>query len=243
MLIINADDWGRSAAETDAALRCYKAARITSASAMMFMEDSERAAELAKENELDVGLHLNFTEKLTANNYPELLGSYHDRIIRFLTGNRYAQLLYNPFLRKEFAYSYKAQAEEFARLFEKPPSHIDGHHHMHLCANLLLSDLIPAGTKMRRNFSFWPGEKGIANRTYRSLVDRCLARRYRLPDYFFDLTQCIQQRKLTQMTALAESSITELMTHPIDATESEYLMSDEFWAALQRLEIGGYALV
>ena len=31
MLIINADDWGRSLAETDAALECYKAGRITSA--------------------------------------------------------------------------------------------------------------------------------------------------------------------------------------------------------------------
>ena len=65
MLIINADDFGRSVAETDAALRCYIAGRITSVSAMVFMADSERAAELAKENELDVGLHLNFTERFT----------------------------------------------------------------------------------------------------------------------------------------------------------------------------------
>ena len=70
MLIINADDWGRSAAETDAALRCYKAGRVTSVSAMVFMEDSERAAELAKENELDVGLHLNFAEPFTGSNHP-----------------------------------------------------------------------------------------------------------------------------------------------------------------------------
>jgi predicted glycoside hydrolase/deacetylase ChbG (UPF0249 family) len=243
MLIINADDWGRSVAETDAALRCYKGARITSVSAMVFMKDSERAAELAKENDLDVGLHLNFTDRFAANHYPATLGNYHQKIVDFLTANKYAQLLYNPFLRKEFAYSYEAQAGEFARLFEKPPSHIDGHHHMHLCANLLLSDLIPAGTKMRRNFSFWPREKSIVNRTYRSLIDRWLARKYQLPDYFFDLSQCIQERKLTQVTALAESNTVELMTHPIDATESEYLMRDEFWAVLQRLEIGGYALV
>ena len=61
--------------------------------------------------------------------------------------HKYSQLLYNPFLRKEFSYSYKAQSEEFTRLFGKPPSHIDGHHHMHLCANLLLSSLVPAGMK------------------------------------------------------------------------------------------------
>src|SRR5437899_7002514 len=158
MLIINADDWGRSVAETDAALRCYKEARITSASAMVFMEDSERAAELAKENDLDVGLHLNFTEPFTGGNYLTEVREHHERTSRYLIGNKYNQLVYNPFLRSAFSYSYEAQSEEFARLFGKLPSHIDGHHHMHLCANLLFSDLIPAGTKLRRNFSFWPAE-------------------------------------------------------------------------------------
>jgi hypothetical protein len=100
MLIINADDWGRSVAETDAALKCCKGGRITSLSAMVFMEDSERAADLAKENQLDVGLHLNFSEKFTANQYPQILANYHHKIVRFLRGNRYAQLLYNPFCEK-----------------------------------------------------------------------------------------------------------------------------------------------
>jgi predicted glycoside hydrolase/deacetylase ChbG (UPF0249 family) len=241
MLIINADDWGRSVAETDAALRCYKEARITSASAMVFMEDSERAAELAKENDLDVGLHLNFTEPFTGGHYLAELLKQHERTIRYLVSNKYDQLLYNPFLRSAFSYSYEAQSQEFARLFGKPPSHIDGHHHMHLCANLLFSDLIPAGTKLRRNFSFWPGEKSVVNRTYRSQIDRWLARRYRLPDYFFDLTQCIQQKKLDRVTALAKSSNVELMTHPIVASEAAYLMGDEFAAILRKVEGGTYA--
>ena len=120
------------------------------------------------------------------------LKSTQGRIIRFLKRSKYAQLLYNPFLRKAFAYCYRAQVEELMRLFEKLPSHIDGHHHMHLCANLLLSKSIPAGMRLRRNFSFWPGEKSLLNRAYRGLVDRWLARRYRLTDYFFDLTQCIE---------------------------------------------------
>jgi predicted glycoside hydrolase/deacetylase ChbG (UPF0249 family) len=243
MLIINADDWGRSVAETNAAFRCYKAGRITSVSAMVFMEDSERAAELARENELDVGLHLNFAERFTAGKSPGLLGEHQSRLVRFLMRNKYSPLLYNPFLRIAFSYSYQAQAGEFVRLFGRPPSHIDGHHHMHLCANLLLSKVIPAGTKMRRNFSFWPGEKSLLNRAYRGLVDRSLARRYRLADYFFDLTQCIQEKKLHRLTALAKSRNVELMTHPVVQREAEYLMSDEFQETLQRLEIGGYALV
>ena len=243
MLIINADDWGRSRAETDAALRCCQGGRITSVSAMVFMADSERAAELAKENELDVGLHLNFTEPFTGKNYPAKPGECHGRTVRYLMGNKYAQLVYNPLLRKEFAYSFEAQVEEFTRLFAKPPSHVDGHHHMHLCANLLLSNLIPAGMKVRRNFSFWPGEKSWFNRAYRAVVDRWLGRKYRLTDYFFDLTQSIREKKMDRVMTLAESSKVELMTHPILELESDYLMGNQFQVTLQRLEIGGYALV
>lgn len=243
MLIINADDLGRSSAETNAALMCHRDGRITSVSAMVFMADSERAAELAKGNGLDVGLHLNFSEGFTAGRDLGMLGEYHNRIVRFLRGNKYSQLLFNPFLRREFSYSYQAQAEEFARLFGKAPSHIDGHHHMHLCANLLLSRVIPVGTKMRRNFSFWPGEKSRLNRAYRAVVDGWLARRYQLPDYFFDLTQCLREKKLDRLALLAKISNVELMTHPIVDREADYLMGDEFHGMLQGLEIGGYALV
>lgn len=243
MLIINADDFGRSVAETDAALRCYQSARLTSASAMVFMADSERAADLAKENELDVGLHLNFTERFTGGRTTATLANHHNKIVGFLTRHRYSQVLYNPFLRREFSYSCKAQLEEFTRLFGKPPSHIDGHHHMHLCANLLFSDMIPTGVKIRRNFSFWPGEKSRFNRAYRALVDRWIARRYRLTEYFFDLTQCIEKKKLDRVAALARSSNVELMTHPIVRTEADYLLGAEFSGMLRRLNVGSYALV
>jgi chitin disaccharide deacetylase len=243
MLIINADDFGRSAAETNAAISCYTAGRITSLSAMVFMGDSERAAELAKEIQPDVGLHLNFTERFSGPMVPATLASYQDKLAGFLTRNRYSQVIYNPLLRKEFSYSYEAQFDEFTRLFGNPPSRIDGHHHMHLCANLLLSNLIPHGMKVRRNFSFWPGEKSWFNRAYRSFVDRWLARRYELTDYFFDLTQSIREEKIDRAMALAKSNKVELMTHPILELESEYLMSHQFQAMLQRLNVGGYALV
>jgi predicted glycoside hydrolase/deacetylase ChbG (UPF0249 family) len=241
MLIINADDWGRSRIETDVALQCYKKGRITSVSAMVFMEDSERAAEIAKQNQIDVGLHLNFSERFTGENHPGTLGGYHQRIVRFLTRSKYSQLLYNPFLQRGFAYSCEAQAKEFVRLYGKSPSHIDGHHHMHLCANLLFSKSIPVGTKMRRNFSFWPGEKSALNRAYRRLVDGWLTRKYRLPDYFFDLTQSIREKKLERVAALAKSGDVELMTHPNLPSEMKFLMSDEMDVLLGGIEVGTFA--
>ena len=233
MLIINADDFGRSAPETDVAVKCYQDGRITSVSTMVFMADSERAAELVKESQLDVGLHLNLTEQLKSERTPATLGNYHNKIAGFLTRNRYSQVLYNPLLRRAFAYSYEAQVEEFTRLFGRRPLRVDGHHHMHLCANVLLGNLIPAGMNVRRNFSFRPGEKSWLNRAYRRVVDRGLARKFRLTDYFFDLTQCIQEKRLDRVVALAKSSNVELMTHPILQLESRYLMSDEFSTMLE----------
>jgi predicted glycoside hydrolase/deacetylase ChbG (UPF0249 family) len=239
MLIVNADDWGRSRAETNAALECYQHGRITSVSAMVFMNDSERAAEIAHKHNLDAGLHLNFTDPFT-NRIPAPLEGCHHGTARFLGRSKYAQLTYHPLLRGDFSYSYKAQAAEFERLFGKPPSHIDGHHHMHLCANLLIDDVIPKGSKVRRNFSFWPGEKSQLNRAYRALIDWWLARKYRLTDYFFDLTQCIQENKLGRVATLATSDDVELMTHPITPGEQAYLMSDQCAEFLQHLQLGSY---
>jgi hypothetical protein len=154
----------------------------------VFSQDSGRAAELAKANELLWDYILIFLKNLRIRGVQKNL-EYHIRIVRFLKGNKYAQLLYDLFLRNAFADSCQARYEEFVRLFGKALSHIDGHHHMDLCANLVLSKSIPVDMKMRRNFSFWPGEKGFLNRPCRGLIDRWLARRYRLLDYFFDLTR------------------------------------------------------
>ena len=241
MLIINADDWGRSAEETDVTLACYKQGRITSTSAMVFMKDSERAADLARSNDIDVGLHLNFAERFTSDHLPLHLQEQQDNLISFLMGNKYSQLLYNPWLRSNFAWSYKAQIDQFHRLYQKPPSHMDGHHHMHLCGNMLLGSLIPKGTKVRRNFSFWPGEKSAFNRAYRALVDSWLGRRYRLTDYFFDLLQCMREKKLERVARLAASSNVELMTHPVVREETEFLQGAEFGVFIHKLLTGSYS--
>ena len=240
MLIINADDWGRSQAETDAALKCDNNGRITSVSAMVFMQVSESAAQLAGENQIDVGLHLNFSEQFTGNHYPATLGEAHRRIAAFLTGNKYSQLLFNPFLRRQFSCSYQAQVEEFVRLFGKSPSHLDGHHHMHLCANVVFSSTIAPGARIRRNFSFWPGEKSVFNRAYRAVIDRRLAHKYQMTDYFFDLSQCVEENKFERVVTLANSGNVELMTHPVLAAEFDYLMSDTFGDLLQKVQAGGY---
>jgi chitin disaccharide deacetylase len=243
LLIVDADDWGGWKSATDAALACYKAGRITSVSAMVFMEDSERAAELATNASIDVGLHINFNESFTGRGCPASIARAHDRVRRFLRCNKYAQLVYNPTLRNEFSMVFRAQADEFERLYGRPPSHFDGHQHMHLCTNALLGGVIPAGNRVRRSLSFLPGEKGLFNRAYRSWVNDILRRRYVITDDFFALSQSLGERRWQRVLRLAATTKVELMTHPEQPEEFKWLMSDGYVAATRPLQLCSYAQI
>lgn len=228
MLTVNADDFGRCVAATDRTLACLAAKRINSASAMVFMEDSERAAELAIGSGLDVGLHINFTEAFTASYVPSLLRRSHDRLRHFLRANKYALVIYNPFVRSAFREVFAAQFEEFTRLYGRVPSRFDGHQHMHLCTNMVVDRLFPPGARVRRNLSFTASEKSPLNRYYRRRIDRGLAKRYRVGDFLFALSQQCSIAQLTRVAALAKSFDVELLAHPQINVEFETLMSDEF---------------
>jgi chitin disaccharide deacetylase len=238
MIIVNADDWGRSPKETNAAQSCYEAGRITSVSAMVFMDDSERAADLAKEMGMDVGLHLNLSQRFSGMCRDSSLLRRHERITSFLTRSRYAVLLYNPALRQDFDYAYQAQLAEFHRLYGTPPSHVDGHQHKHLCANMLFDKVMPKGEKVRRNLSFQDGEIGLVNRMYRDLVDHWLSRRYRLTDFFYCLPL---PEQLAGVAALSTGGTVEIMAHPVRTDEYAFLMSDQYLKTLLRHETGTYS--
>jgi predicted glycoside hydrolase/deacetylase ChbG (UPF0249 family) len=241
MLIINADDWGRDRAATDTAWACYQRDRISSVTAMVFMQDSERAAELATSGGMEVGLHVNFTEKFNGATCPETVSTWQNRIRRFLRRSKYALLLYNPFLRRHFREVFDAQLKEFCRIYGRMPSHFDGHQHMHLSTNMLAQGVIPAGQKVRRSFSFRRGEKNLLNRAYRQVVDWRLGRRYRLADFFFALAGNLEPSRLASLLALAGSANVEVMTHTWNEAEYNCLMSEDFLRLCRGIQRGGYA--
>jgi predicted glycoside hydrolase/deacetylase ChbG (UPF0249 family) len=240
MLIVNADDLGRHKTATDSALSCYTKKRITSTSVMVFMEDSERTAELELSAGIDVGLHINLSERFSADSVPVRLRDYHDQICRFLTASKYALLLYHPLLAGKFRYVFEAQYEEFLRLYDRAPSHFDGHQHMHLATNMLIQRILPVDTKVRRSFSFRPGEKSFANRWYRRIVDSRLARRHSLTDHFFALSHHLVLDRLEQVITLARAANVELMTHPQNTVEYNFLMSDGYGEAIARVRLANY---
>lgn len=227
VLIVNADDWGRDRETTDRSLECVRCAAVSSVSAMVFMKDSERAAAIALEQGIDAGLHLNFTTPFSAPGIPALLSGHQQRLSQYLLRHRLSQGVFHPGLIRSFEYVVAAQRNEFARLYGSEADRLDGHHHMHLCANVLLGGLLPPGTVVRRNFSFQPGEKSISNRFYRHAVDRALARRHRLTDLFFSLPPLAPSGRLERIFSLAGRFVVEIETHPLNPAEYCFLTQGE----------------
>lgn len=234
---MNADDWGRDGETTDRTLECVSRGTVSSVSAMVFMEDSERAAAIARGRRVDTGLHLNFTGDFTAPDTPPRLKEHHQRLRRYLRGHRLAQVVFHPGLSGSFRYVIEAQLDEYRRTYGGDPERLDGHHHMHLCANVVYRNLLPPGTVVRRNFSFKPGDKGFLNRICRRFVDSRLRRRHVMADYLFSLPPLDSPGRLEGIFSLAQHSVVEVETHPINPQEHLFLTGGEVFRRLGDVRI------
>ncbi len=235
-LIVNADDWGRDRETTDRTLDCIVKGSVSSVSAMVFTPDAERAASLATEHGIDAGLHLNLTMPFSPRHCPAALFVHQQRIARFLRSSRIAPAIFHPGLTRSFRIVVKAQLDEFERLYGFAARRIDGHHHMHLAANVQWQRLLPARTIVRRNFSFVPGEKSFVNRIYRYWQDRLLARRHRMTDFFFDILP-LDRHRLERIAALSRTHSVEIETHPADAQQYDFLHRGELAAISPGVDI------
>src|SRR5690349_18261328 len=103
-LILNADDFGKDRNTTACILDCFHRSALSSTSAMVFMEDSERAAALALDLGIDIGLHLNLTESFSRRGVPDRLREHHERVAFRLRKHRLGQVIYDPRLSKSVDY-------------------------------------------------------------------------------------------------------------------------------------------
>ena len=226
-LIVNADDWGRDCRTTDRTLDCIEAGSVSAVSAMVFMDDSERAATIACDRGIDAGLHLNLTAPFSAPNVDARLLEHQARLAGFLSRHSFARAVYNPVLASSFQYVVAAQIDEYRKLHGTDPARIDGHHHMHLCANVLLDQLLPSGTIVRPHFSFEAGEK-FRNRVFRITTAAMLRTRHHSVDFFFSLWPIKPASRLQRIVSLAQHFIVEVETHPVNPGEYLLLTSGEF---------------
>jgi hypothetical protein len=243
MLILNADDWGRDRETTARTLDCVRSGTVSSTSAMVFMEDAKRASSLAREWNVDAGLHLNLSEPFTAPDCPPALHEQHCRVVAYLRRHPLARIFFHPGLTGAFDYVVAAQLEEFQRLYGAGPRRIDGHHHLHLCANVQRQKLLPEGTIARRNFTFRRGEKSLLNRLYRKRVDGRLARRHQLVDCLFLLPPLQPASRLRNIFSEARRSVVEVETHPVNPDEYKLLTGGEIYPLLDGVTIStGFTL-
>jgi predicted glycoside hydrolase/deacetylase ChbG (UPF0249 family) len=244
LLIVNADDWGSDVATTDAIGECFEAGAVTSISAMVFMADSERAAGLAVERALPVGLHINLTEGFSAEALDGAVRSRQARLVRYFAGPKWRMWGFSPRLFAQIESAIADQLTEFRRLYGREPSHFDGHHHVHQSLSVLFARTLPRGAKMRPSFTFRSGEKSVANRAVRGLLNRTMLARFATPRYFFaieDIHPQLGGAGLEERLARAGGSTVEVMTHPGDEQERSILLSPAWRELIATRRVGGYA--
>ena len=243
LLIVNADDWGADAATTDAIGECFEAGAVTSISAMVFMADSERAAGLAVQRALPVGLHINLTEGFSAQALDGAVRARQARLVRHFAGPKWRMWGFSPRLFAQIESAIADQLTEFRRLYGRDPSHLDGHHHVHQSLSVLFARTLPRGAKMRPSFTFSSGEKSAANRAARGLLNRTAFARFATPRYFFaieDIHPQLGGSGLEERLALAGGSTVEVMTHPGWADERAILLDPAWVELIGQRHLGGY---
>ena len=184
---MNADDWGRDRDVTDRTLSCVLLRTVSSVSAMVFMEDSKRAAEIALEHGIDVGLHLNFTSPFSASGIPTRLLEHQQLCRNRWRHNRFSQVVFHPGLIGSFEYVVAANVTNSLVFSGGKPI---------AWTVTIICTFAPT--------CFWVGcchpeqsfagtsrfsreRRASGNRFYRQTVDRILASRHRLTNFFFSL--------------------------------------------------------
>jgi hypothetical protein len=241
MLIINADDWGYDAHTTQRILTCVERGSISSVSAMVFMEESERAATVARDRGIDAGLHLNLDTPFSKVPITSKLVEHQAKLKRFLR-SPFSRPFFHPGLVRSFDYVVSSQLAEYDRLYGRQPRRIDGHHHMHLAANVLLGGLLPLGTVLRPHFSGEPGEKRIRNSIFRCYAKLMLARSHRTVDGLFALPP-LEPKRLHGIFSRSREISIEVETHPTNPVEFEFLTGGALFRLLSDVPLSRHHLL
>jgi predicted glycoside hydrolase/deacetylase ChbG (UPF0249 family) len=251
LLVVNADDWGGFREGTDAIESCFAIGAISSTTAMVHMADSRRAAALARERERPTGLHLNLTQPFDA---PVVPAPVRERQLRLCAhfaklARRRWTLSPDPRTHRLIADGIRDQLQEFRERYEREPTHVDSHHHVHVCPDVFLSCALERGTRVRQALSFAPGArergaKGLVKATAREAKQRALARRYLTTERFWcagELSDGDGAVPIVQVVAYAARRSVEIMVHPSFETDIAVLRSGPWLRALHEAPLDSYA--
>jgi len=234
MLIVNADDYGAATSATNAICEAFDDRAITSASGMVWMGDSARAASLAGERGLPVGLHLNLTLPFAARDVPPGVRERQRRLTEVFTSDGWREDASHWPDRGLLREAIDEQIERFCEQFGQP-THIDGHHHVHVYDAVL--ELLPTTWPIRQLLR--TPERVDARPSRRELN---LRRRFVTPDVtlaFEHVHPAVGGAGLEALDRAKEVCV-EVMTHPQRRVELDALMGSEWRATLATLPLGCY---
>jgi predicted glycoside hydrolase/deacetylase ChbG (UPF0249 family) len=242
LLIVNADDFGWNRDATDRTVECFAAGQITSTTALVEMEDSKRAAALGREHDLAIGLHLNLTDPFTGAGVAAGARERQAAACRIFGdgGLRLRSWTYDPRISTLVEDAIRDQVERFHALFERAPTHVDGHNHVQVCPNVVRAPAL-AGFKLRNALWAWPSTRsamGVARGARRFLT----AHRHLSTRYFLDISELhrLGADAMERRVSLARGASVEVMAHPGFGHELEALRSPAWAAAIAALPRGSY---
>jgi predicted glycoside hydrolase/deacetylase ChbG (UPF0249 family) len=254
-LIVNADDFGRSAGVSRGILHAHETGIVTSTTVMINQPDiEEQLAGALKHTTLGIGLHLVFSawRPLLA---PEAVPGLVDESGMFLDQHTlWARAEQTPL--DQLHAELLAQIEKFEALAGRPPDHLDCHHFVHLYpgffrvyadlgarANLPLRVPFPPAPDFAKAVKTLPFLEGFPPDLVRGMIatDSALikARGLRHPDHFvgtFFGREALTMATLNHLLDTLPDGVTELMCHPGYAdpslAESSYREEREIEVAL-----------
>jgi predicted glycoside hydrolase/deacetylase ChbG (UPF0249 family) len=229
MLIINADDMGASRSTTDPVLEGFSEGTITSTTAMVWMPDSERAASLAREWGLPVGLHLNLTMPFGDRAAPDAVRERQLALTRCFGPESWRRGEPTSVPAGQIAAAIADQLQRFREQFGEP-THLDGHHHVHVHPAVL--------SQLPRSMAIRPP----LQRARGALAQRWRRRRFAGPSAclaFGEVHPALGGEGL-QLLEPARHEVLEVMVHPAQPTERDALRSPEWQAALATLPLRSY---
>ena len=224
LLIVNADDFGRSAGVNLGIVRAQREGIVTSTTLMTNAPGTTHAAALAATRPgLDIGVHLVLTYA------KPLLNPSRIRSLVREDGSfwRPTELLARSIDRRQALMEYRAQFARAGELIGREPTHIDTHHwvHDHPALSWAVCELAV--------------ETGAAARTHTpEQRDEYRAKGVRTPDHFtreFQHPGHIEVADLLALLSRLEEGVTELMCHPGEPDPE--LMATSAYARERPLEL------
>ena len=246
LLIVNADDWGGFREGTDAIETCFAEGAISSSTAMVHMADSRRAAEIALERGRPIGLHLNLTQPFDAPDVPAAVRQRQRELCRHfsrLWPRRWVPSP-SPRLHALIADAIRDQLERFTELYEGKPTHIDSHHHVHVCPDVFMSGAMERGLRVRQTISPLPSTHLDPRTLARRAKHRFLARRFTTTSHFWSARELSQADGAVPIeTAVAHARVrpVEIMAHPSFEGELRVLRSAAWLEVLADTPLGPYS--